>query len=188
MVWFLRLSTPPRCSAMVWKSARIWHGWNSSVSAFTTGWVEYLAISTQHGPDQRCATHAVGHTVKHASRVGHRFATAQLGAGLVNDSADTTEFGHANGEAGAGTGTGLVENHGDALRVSERLVIETVLWNLMASSSTCFCSSWFRSSSRSIWRSSGVAIGIEAPFKFFGFVRDQSLGRSDGILARMDTA
>ena len=74
--------------------------------------------------------HTIGHTIKHARRVGHRFATPQLGTGLVDDQRIAAEFRHADGEAGAGTGARLVENNGDALWTGEWLVIEAVLVEL----------------------------------------------------------
>jgi len=37
---------PPQCSAIVWRSASTWHGWNWSVRALTTGTPATSAISS----------------------------------------------------------------------------------------------------------------------------------------------
>ena len=83
------------------------------------------AILTKGAPD-----HAIGHTVEHTGGIGHRLATAQLGAGLVNDQRVAAKLGNTNGETGAGTGGRLVEQHGDGLRTGKRLLVETVLAEL----------------------------------------------------------
>ena len=74
--------------------------------------------------------HAVRHTVEHAGGVGDRLAAAQLGSGLVDHQRIAAEFGHADGEAGAGAGARLVENHRDALWSGERLMVEAILMEL----------------------------------------------------------
>ena len=74
--------------------------------------------------------HAVGHAVKHTCGVCHRFATAQLGSGLVDDQRVAAKLGNADGEAGTGAGGGLVEQYGDGLRTGERLLVEAVVVEL----------------------------------------------------------
>ena len=135
--------------------------------------------------------HTIGHAVKYTCGVCHRFATAQLGSGLVDDQRIATQFGNANGEAGTGSGARLVEDHRDALRSGERLMVETVVMefdgkfeNLLllfmveiviaqhvAQFRSCHC--WL----------------LSKDFRFVvidGYV--QSLGRSVGIFARMEMA
>ena len=135
--------------------------------------------------------HAIGHAVKHACGVGDRFATAKLGAGLVDDQRIAAQFGNANGEAGTGSGTRLVEDHRDALRAGEWLMVETIVVEFdgefehllllfmveiviaqhVAQFRSCHC--WL----------------LSKDFRFVviaGYV--QSLGRSAGIFARMEMA
>ena len=104
--------------------------------------------------------------VEHSRGVGDRLAAAQLGTGLVDDQRIPAELRHADGEAGTGAGGGLVEQHGDGLRAGERLTGRSgscgTSW---PSSSTCFCSAWLMSSSRSMWRSS---TGHEVLLLWFG--------------------
>ena len=135
--------------------------------------------------------HAIGHAVKHTCGVGNRFATAQLGAGLVDDQRIAAQFGNANGEAGTGSGTRLVKDHRDALRAGERLMVETIVVEFdgefehllllfmveiviaqhVAQFRSCHC--WL----------------LSKEFQFVviaGYV--QSLGRFAGIFARMEMA
>ena len=69
---------------------------------------------------------AVGHTGEYARGVGDRLASAQLGAGLVDDQRISAEFRHADREARTGTSAGLVEQHGDTLRAFKRPLVEAV--------------------------------------------------------------
>ena len=74
--------------------------------------------------------HTVSHAVEHTSGIGHGLATAQLGAGLVDDQRVAAKLGNADGEAGTGAGGGLVEQYSDGLRTGERLLVEAVVVEL----------------------------------------------------------
>ena len=74
----------------------------------------------------------VCHARKHPRGVSNRLATAQLGAGLVDDQRVAAQLGNADGEAGASASAVFVEKHSHSLRAGKRLGIETVFAELHA--------------------------------------------------------
>ena len=64
--------------------------------------------------------------LEHARGVGGGLLTAELTARRGDDERNSPEVGDSDGEAHAGSGRRLVENHGDGLWPSERLVGESV--------------------------------------------------------------
>ena len=106
----------PCARATVCRSARIWHGWNSSVSALTTG----TRLTDGHGLDPVLAEGAPDDRgalpVQHPGGVLDRLAAAELAAAGVDDQRVAAELGDADREGHPGAGRRLVEQHGDRPR------------------------------------------------------------------------
>ena len=116
----MRPASRPLCSRTVCRSARIWHGWNWSVSALITGTELTAAISSMpllavRAPDDR--RDLAGH---HPGDVGDRLALADAGQAPVDDHGLPAEFDDPDGEGQLGAQGGLVEEQGDGLRAGER--------------------------------------------------------------------
>ena len=88
----------PTCSRTVCRSASSWQGWNSSVSALTTGTPAWPAIVS------RSAWSAVRHTIggglpaQHPGDVLDGLALADRGQAAVDDHRVAAELGDAGGE------------------------------------------------------------------------------------------
>ncbi len=110
----------PLCSVTVIRSARIWHGWNSSVRALTTGTRAGRGhlldpVLAEGAPDDRRAL-----AVEHAGGVGDRLAAAELAGRAVDDQGVAAQLGDADGEGHPRAGRRLVEDDGDGARSGER--------------------------------------------------------------------
>ena len=109
-------ASSPLCSRTVSRSARSWQGWNSSVSALTTGTPAYSAISSRSD----CAK--VRHTIvddlaaEHPGDVLDGLADADAGQLAVDQHRVAAELGDAGAEGHLGAQRRLVEDHRDRLR------------------------------------------------------------------------
>ncbi len=116
----------PAASWMVSRSARIWQGWNWSVSAFTTG-TELAAASSAS-----CSWPKVRQTMADTCRLSTRprsldgLAAPGVGAGAVDDQRVAAQLGDAGRERHPGAQRRLVEDDGDGARPGQRLVREPV--------------------------------------------------------------
>ena len=117
-------ASSPLCSRTVSRSASSWQGWNSSVSALTTGTPasppsleSRLGVGAPH--DRRDLA------VEHAGDVLDAPRATPSGEAAVDDHRVAAELGDADGERHPGAQGRLVEDHGDGLRAGERLVRRT---------------------------------------------------------------
>ena len=107
----------PWCSRIVCRSARIWQGWNSSVSALTTGTRRGGRHLLESGPGRRCARRSprpAGRAPARCRRSARRGRAGWSGASMIERVA--AELGDADAERHPGAGRGLVEDHRDRLR------------------------------------------------------------------------
>ena len=123
----MRPPSGPRRSASVCRSARIWQGWNSSVSALITGTADASASSIDPllaggAPDDRRRLPG-----EHPGDVADRLAAADVRGLRVDDERGAAELGDADGERDAGAQRWLVEEDGDGPRARQRAAAEPVL-------------------------------------------------------------
>ena len=107
----VRPASVPLCSRTVSRSARIWQGWKSSVSALTTGTPAWAAISSsavcakvRHDDRRRLPA-------QHPGDVRDRLALADAGQRAVDDHRVAAELGDAGRERHLGAQGRLVEQH-----------------------------------------------------------------------------
>ena len=123
-IWLIGLSL---CSVIVSTSARIWVGWNSSVSPFHTGTPAYLPRSSTTSWCEAPVLDPVVHPAEDARGVLHRFLVADLRAigPEVRDVGALVVGGDLERRARAGRG--LLEDDRDVLALQARLLIPAVL-------------------------------------------------------------
>ena len=116
----MRPARSPLCSRTVSQSARIWHGWKSSVRALITGTPACGGHLLEIGLVERAPGDGRRHPAEHAGGVGHGLATADLGGAGVEDQRHAAEVGDADRERDPRAGGRLVEQDGHRLRPLER--------------------------------------------------------------------
>src|SRR3954470_19199321 len=109
----------------VCRSARIWHGWYSSVSALTTGTrlTEAMASMRSWPKVRQTIAAACRSSTRVVSSTGSPpppLAAAGLAPAGVDDQRVAAELGHADRERDPGARRGLVEQHGHGTGAGQR--------------------------------------------------------------------